>query len=76
MATSLDGTLDLLAELCATPYAVRGARLGRLPRETLAWLAAAALRQWERERERLQAELAARRLVIESLDRRLREARS
>jgi hypothetical protein len=75
MATSLDGTLDLLAEMRATPHAARGARLGRLPRETLEWLAAAALRQWERERERLEDELAARRVVIESLERGLREAR-
>jgi hypothetical protein len=71
MVTALDATLDLLAEIRATPRSARAGRLARLPRSTLTLLAEVAFQQWERDLARREGELEAQGRRIDDLLRRL-----
>ena len=58
MASVAEHTLDILAEMRATPHDARPARLAKLAKPMLVQLAAAALQQWEQDNSRWERETA------------------
>lgn len=60
--------LHILQDLRGTPERARRSRLQKLTKAILVQVAEVMLRKWERERERLQAELSQRDFHIERLE--------
>lgn len=66
--TNYNQTLDLLAEIRATPEPKRASRLAKLAKPVLVQMAALMLREWDEETRMLRAEIDRRQYVIERLE--------